>query len=168
MNELEEKNRSNKAISAVINYLDNNNLIKDLVNHIFITIEPGEVTNKITYYKDGNGKLYNLYEIKSANLNKELMERIVFYRCEEIKKVYFDDTLVEERKSLNTIPSKSYSQIKRTTQILKENDQTSFQSLYDLLKTYPYLFIKIITYYNININEIIDMHNKQYIFKFDK
>lgn len=163
MNELEERNESNKAISAVINYLDNNNLIKDLVNHIFITIEPSEVTNKITYYKDGNGKLYSLYEIKSSNLNKEWMERIVLYRCEEIKKIYFDDTLVEEKKSLNTIPSKSYSQIKRTIQILKENDQASFQSLYDLLKNSPYLFIKITAYYNIDINEIINNGNKKLV-----
>lgn len=163
MNELEEKNRSNKAISAVIKYLDNNNLIKDLVNHIFITIEPGEVTNKITYYKDGNGKLYNLYEIKRANLNKEWMERIVFYRCEEIKKVYFDDTLVEEKKSLNTIPSKSYSQIKRTYQPLKSDEQLMVQQLHNLINEYPCLLIEIILYYNISIDELIKSDNKKLV-----
>ena len=70
MNELEEKIKNSNVIDVLIGHLNNNGLINDLANHLFITKKRSDITNKISYYKDLNGNLYNLYEIKSGNLDK--------------------------------------------------------------------------------------------------
>lgn len=163
MNELEEKIKKSKAIDILINYLIKNNLIDDIINHVFITRENGEIINKINFYRDEEGKILNIYEIKSNNLEKKQLQEIVMYRYEEVNKLYFDNNLVEEKKILNNSPSKSYNQIKRTYQPLKSDEQLMAQQLRNLIKQYPCLFIELILYYNIDINELINSNNKKLV-----
>lgn len=163
MNELEERIKNSKVIDILVDYLEEKNLIGDIVNHIFVTIQNGEITDKINHYRDLNGNVYNLYEINKGNLDKDDLEKMTFYRCEEIKKLYFDNNLVEEKRTINKIASKCYNQIKKTYQPLKNDDQLLSQRLYILIKEYPCLFIEIILNYNIDINELINRKNKKLV-----
>ena len=163
MNELEEKIKNSNVIDVLIGHLNNNGLINDLANHLFITKKRSDITNKISYYKDLNGNLYNLYEIKSGNLDKTDMEKLVFYRCEEIEKLYFDNNFIDEKKTLNFIPSIAYRKSKVTYQPIKTDNEEALPILKDLIKQYPLLFVEIIFYYNIDINELINNDSKKLI-----
>lgn len=163
MNELEEKIRQSKAINVLLNYLQDNNLLEDVIKHLTISKENGEVINKLSFYQDKNGKLLSNYEVNLNNLDKSKLEKMIIYRYEELSKLYFDNNLVEEKKILNNTPSKSYNQIKRTYQPLKLDEQLIFQQLHILINEYPYLLIEIILYYNISIDELIKSDNKKLV-----
>lgn len=163
MNELEEKIRQSKAINVLLNYLQDNNLLEDVIKHLTISKENGEVINKLSFYQDKNGKLLSNYEVNLNNLDKSKLEKMIIYRYEELSKLYFDNNLVEEKKILNNTPSKSYNKIKRTYQPLKSDEQLVVQQLHNLISEYPYLLIEIILYYNISIDELIKSDNKKLV-----
>lgn len=163
MNELEEKIRQSKAIDILLNYLQDNNLLEDVIKHLTISKENGEVINKLSFYQDKNGKLLSNYEVNLNDLDKSKLEKMIIYRYEELSKLYFDNNLVEEKKILNNTPSKSYDQIKRTYQPLKSDVQLIFQKLHNLINEYPCLLIEIILYYNISIDELIKSDNKKLV-----
>jgi hypothetical protein len=163
MNELEEKIRQSKAIDILLNYLQDNNLLEDVIKHLTISKENGEVINKLSFYQDKNGKLLSNYEVNLNDLDKSKLEKMIIYRYEELSKLYFDNNLVEEKKILNNTPSKSYNQIKRTYQPLKSDEQLMLQQLHNLINEYPCLLIEIILYYNISIDELIKSDNKKLV-----
>ena len=96
MNELEEKIRQSKAIDILLNHLQDNNLLEDVIKHLTISKENGEVINKLSFYQDKNGKLLSNYEVNLNNLDKSKLEKMIIYRYEELSKLYFDNNLVEE------------------------------------------------------------------------
>ena len=90
---LQQISSRDNLIEKLVVYLENNNILEDFFQKIYYTIEKCEPIYKIRYYKDENGKLLSLYDIKNAPLSFNKLERCSVYVYDEIKTLFFNNNL---------------------------------------------------------------------------
>ena len=152
-------------IEKLVIYLENNNLMDDLFKKIYYTIEREEPIYKVRYYKDAEGKLLSMCDVKNYNISVNTLEKYSVYVYDEIKTLFFAGYEINKRTTRNQENSKSYDNL--TIKILPLHlcaDLEKFD-LVSFIKLNPLLFVYVVAIYNIDLNKMDKIDRKSFTYK---
>ena len=161
---LEKISCNQNLIEKLVMYLENNYLLEDFLKKIYYTIEKGEPIYKIRYYKDENGKLLSLYDVKNSDNLINKWERFSVYVYDEIKTLFFSGYEINKTIYRYQENSKSYNNLKIKILPLSLCNNLEEFNLVEFIKSNPLLFIYSVANYNINLNELDKINEKTYTY----
>ena len=162
---LQEINNKEDLIEKLVAYLENNNLLEDFLKKIYYTIEKSEPVYKIRYYKDENGKLLGLYDIKNSDILINRFEGCSVYVYDEIKTLFFAGYEINKIISRQQENSKSYNNLAIKLIPLNSSDKLKELNLINFIKSNPLIFVYVIAIYNVDLNELDKIDTKSFTYK---
>ena len=162
---LQQIGNKKDLIEKLVIYLENSNLLEDFLKKIYYTIEKSEPIYKIRYYKDENGKLLSLNDIKNSYILINRFERCSVYVYDEIKTLFFAGYEINKKISRQQENSKSYNNLSIKLIPLSSCANLDNLNLVDFIKSNPVLFVYGVAIYNIDLNELDKIDTKSYTYK---